>query len=151
MLLLVDGRYANGDSRFRVPRCFDININQKFGNGGSVLNRNALPPFSKAPVAITELSAITISSSAYPAAAKALAARSATKSQRSGTSRIGVRIVCAINANRPICVLSEERVVIYISSGINFVLDSSRVWYLRQPPLQTFRLLTNVAAKLPLL
>ncbi len=104
-----------------------------------------------APVAITELSAITISSSAYLVAANALAARSASKSQRSGTSRIGVRIVCVINANRPICVFSEERVVIYISYGINFVLDRSRVWDLRQLPLQTFRVLMNVAAKLPLL
>tara|TARA_B100000161_G_scaffold37826_1_gene22563 strand:- start:310 stop:543 length:234 start_codon:yes stop_codon:yes gene_type:complete len=43
MLLRVDGRYANGDSRFQVPRCFDNNINQKFGNDGSVLIRNAPP------------------------------------------------------------------------------------------------------------
>ena len=151
MLLRVDGRYANGDSRFRVPRCFDNNINQKFGNDGSVLNRNALPPFTKAPVALTELSAITISSSAYPAAANALAARSASKSQRGVTSRIGVRIVCAVNANRPVCVLREERVVIYMGSGINFVLDRSRVWDPRQLPLQLFWLVMNVAAKLPLL
>ena len=43
MLLRIDGRYASGDSRFPVPRCFDNNINQKFGNDGSVLNRNAPP------------------------------------------------------------------------------------------------------------
>ena len=34
---------ANGDSRFRVPRRFDDNINWEFGNNGRVLNRNAPP------------------------------------------------------------------------------------------------------------
>ena len=50
-----------------------------------------------------------------------------------------MRIVCAMNEapncrpdqsgpNGPIRVLSEKRVVVHIGSGINFVLDSSRVW-----------------------
>ncbi len=43
MLPRVDGRYANSDSRFRVPRRFDDNINREFGNDGRVLNRNASP------------------------------------------------------------------------------------------------------------
>ena len=43
MLPRVDGRHANGDSRFRIPRRFDDNINREFGNDGRVLNRNAPP------------------------------------------------------------------------------------------------------------